>query len=125
MRRLLSLLGTCLSLTACASAGEPFATPEAEGRFLAQRDCAGCHNANATGRSIFPTAPPLRLFAGETPDSLRRRTALARGEAHVGMPQIMLTEGEAAALYAYIRSLSAPAAPEGAPVIPCIADAMC
>lgn len=115
-----------LIVGACATAGPVgFQTPAEAGRYLVQQECAGCHNARPTGRSVMPTAPPLRTFAGETPDSLQRKASFTRGEGHVGMPQIVLTEREAVEIYAFIRTLSDASAEKPAPVLPCIADAMC
>ena len=101
---LLLLLGGC---AIGASAGARNDSPPQRGRLIAERRCAGCHDVNRNGASLFWRAPRFRNMRN-SPEDIRRFAADISSHTPDGMPRISLTSEEAADLYAYMRSLRKP-----------------
>ncbi len=78
----------------------------AEGRALAQKNCAWCHAIGKTGDSPNPRAPAWRDIHKRHP-ILALRDPLTRGIArpHDEMPKFQLTDNEIDTIVAYINSL--------------------
>jgi len=79
----------------------------AQGKALAQKNCAWCHAIDKTGASPNPRAPAWRDIHKRHP-ILALRDPLSRGIArpHDEMPQFELTDDEVDTIIAYINSLS-------------------
>jgi cytochrome c len=105
----MTLLGLILPALAI-SAGRAKAQDLAQGRRLAEQNCARCHAIGRTGTSPHPSAPPFRVIAarGHVEDL---QEALAEGimVGHPDMPEFELQPVQIAAFLSYLRSL-APAA---------------
>ncbi len=78
----------------------------AQGRALAQKNCAWCHAIGKTGDSPNPRAPAWRDIHKRHP-ILALRDPLTRGIArpHDEMPKFQLTDNEIDTIVAYINSL--------------------
>jgi tetratricopeptide (TPR) repeat protein len=79
----------------------------AEGRLLAERNCAWCHAIGKSGDSPNPRAPAWRDLYKRHP-ILALREPLTRGIArpHDEMPKFELTDAEVDTIVAYINSLA-------------------
>lgn len=79
----------------------------AQGRKLAQRDCAWCHAIGRKGDSPNPRAPRWRDLYKRHP-ILALRDPLSRGIArpHAEMPKFQLSDDEIDTIVAYINSLT-------------------
>jgi tetratricopeptide (TPR) repeat protein len=79
----------------------------AQGRELAQRNCAWCHAIGKTGESANPRAPAWRDLNKRHPVQALR-TPLTRGIArpHDEMPKFKLSDDETDKIVAYINSLN-------------------
>jgi mono/diheme cytochrome c family protein len=107
-RRVLRAVAIFAALLVAACATTPSvdaAGPAWRGRELAARNCAGCHDVNRDGVSLFAPAPAFRRMTLEAPASLQDFAADVRRHHPDGMPQILLSEAQAADLFAYIRAL--------------------
>lgn len=135
MNRRWILLVSLLQAGGCASVGDgPEAAPMSpsmeRGRRIVARACVGCHAVNPDRASAYRAAPPLWLMPGRhTPESLQR--AIAASPVHessrnpLSMPSIVLTQGEAADVIAYVGAF-AKADARGRrrlDIVPCIATA--
>lgn len=78
----------------------------AHGRQLVSQNCTGCHNVQAKGSSLLPSAPPFRWMKGMRPDALKVVALRAGRGDHAGMPQFILTDSEADAISAYIHTFA-------------------
>jgi tetratricopeptide (TPR) repeat protein len=78
----------------------------AEGRMLAEKNCAWCHAIGKKGESANPRAPAWRDLHKRHPIQALREP-LTRGiiRPHDEMPKFELTEGETDSIVAYINSL--------------------
>jgi tetratricopeptide (TPR) repeat protein len=78
----------------------------AQGKALAQKNCAWCHAIGKTGASANPRAPAWRDIHKRHP-ILALRDPLSRGIArpHDEMPQFQLSDDEVDTIIAYINSL--------------------
>jgi mono/diheme cytochrome c family protein len=104
----LALAGVAL-VAACASVPDEAMSPPVEaGKRLAEARCAGCHSASPGRSSPHRGAPPFWMLDGlHTPESLQRSVAASGLHSQYGMPSLVLTRGEAAALVAYIEAIGA------------------
>lgn len=118
-----------LAAAACAGqAGETTETTEAatttpgadavaQGRAIAEANCASCHAIGDVGESPHATAPPLRTLSRNYPiESLAEAFAEGVMVEHPDMPEFRLEPDEINALLAFIESVQeepgeAPAAP--------------
>lgn len=78
----------------------------AEGRSLAQANCAGCHALDESSDSTHPDAPPFRTLSELYPlDSLQE--ALVEGiiVGHPDMPEFRFQPSEADALIAFLKTI--------------------
>lgn len=79
----------------------------ADGRRVAQRECASCHSIDTTSVSPIQAAPPLRdVLAMHDPDFLAYRFIDAMRIGHDEMPLFDFDIRSADALIAYIKSIS-------------------
>lgn len=78
-----------------------------KGRLIAEANCQRCHSIERTGDSPFVEAPPLRIIARIYKAS-DLEEALVEGivVGHPAMPEFQMTGEQAAAITAYIDSLS-------------------
>lgn len=98
----------CLSAFLLSASGQPAAPSSAdEGHDIALRLCASCHAIGRAERSPIPVAPSFRRMEARVGDLdaliLRFQDGVIAG--HPEMPAFVLTEREAKALVAYMRSL--------------------
>lgn len=89
----------------------------AEGKRLAEINCARCHNLASEGESPLTDAPPFRIIAGnydreELVDGFMEGLAVR----HPLMPDWDVTEPQAEALTAFVMSLGAGSKAESDPV---------
>ena len=77
------------------------------GRLIAEANCQRCHSIERTGVSPFVEAPPFRVIARIYKAS-DLEEALVEGivVGHPAMPEFQMTGEQAAAITAYIDSLS-------------------
>lgn len=107
-------LGFLVSLGACAHPPEPapanastLAPPDiAEGRRLAEINCASCHAIGAEGESRHAEAPPFRTFSRDYPVTMLEE-AFAEGilVGHPDMPEFRLEPQQIQDLLGYIESV--------------------
>lgn len=114
-----------LAAAACAAATPPMlqseseelgwagtsATPDAvqiaDGRRIADAQCAVCHAVDARSRSPNPAAPPLRdVLAIYDPDNLAYRFIDALQVGHDEMPRFDFDVRAADALIAYLEAIN-------------------
>jgi tetratricopeptide (TPR) repeat protein len=78
----------------------------AEGRGLAEKNCAWCHAIGKKGASPNPRAPAWRdLYKRHPILALREPLTLGIGRPHAEMPKFELTDNEIDTIVAYINSL--------------------
>jgi mono/diheme cytochrome c family protein len=119
------IIPAVLAASACAGAATPSlqseseeqgwagtsATPDAgqiaDGRRIADAQCAVCHAVDARSRSPNPAAPPLRdVLAVYDPDNLAYRFIDALQVGHDEMPRFDFDVRAADALIAYLESIN-------------------
>jgi cytochrome c len=78
----------------------------AQGRALAEENCARCHAIGSDGESAHPSAPPFRTLSEFYPVT-DLGEALAEGivSGHPDMPVLHFEAGEVEALIAYLQSV--------------------
>ncbi|MEZ5996486.1 MAG: cytochrome c [Hyphomonadaceae bacterium] len=105
------LFGATAALSACAHNGEQPAAAAAsaniaEGRRLAEINCARCHAIGPTGESTHPMAPPFRTFSRDFPlNTLEEAFAEGILVGHRDMPQFQLEPSQIDDLLAYLNSV--------------------
>ncbi|MGR9105807.1 MAG: c-type cytochrome [Gammaproteobacteria bacterium] len=103
-----SLLRTLAILIALAGVKVPAVAQElnAEGKALAQRNCASCHAIGSDDQSAHPGAPPFRTLSARYPVS-DLQEALAEGivTGHPDMPEFEFAPEEVDALISYLQSI--------------------
>ena len=114
MKRLLPALASAvLALAACsvppsqtsAVTSDPLV---ADGRAIAERECAGCHALDQSAASPRPGAPPMREMLGRyNADALANDLIAGIRVGHQDMPEFDFDVRTADALLAYLRSLRA------------------
>ena len=93
------------------------------GRHIVRQHCAGCHNVQPSGVSVYREAPPFRTLGARYDGfSLRENVARISGAPHYGMPQIILSPQDAWDIAAYINAFAAadPRRRRKMAVAPCI-----
>jgi cytochrome c len=97
------LLTLTLALAASAAAAQD---PVAEGRVLAEENCARCHAIGMEGESQLPIAPPFRTLSERYPvEDLAEALAEGIVSGHPAMPEFVFEPDEIAALIAYLQSV--------------------
>jgi cytochrome c len=97
------LLTLTLALAASAAAAQD---PVAEGRALAEENCARCHAIGPEGESQLPIAPPFRTLSERYPvEDLAEALAEGIVSGHPAMPEFVFEPDEIAALIAYLQSV--------------------
>jgi mono/diheme cytochrome c family protein len=82
----------------------------AEGRALAEKNCAGCHAIGKTGVSPHRDAPPFRMIAARSRvDDLQEALAEGITVGHPDMPEFQLEPVQIMAFLSYLKSLAPPA----------------
>ena len=113
MKRLLLAL-MAVGLAACAGAHQaapedPAAAIAADGRDIAEAQCAGCHAVGAYGESPNRAAPVFRhVLARYRPEVLEEELIAGIQVAHP-MPEFHFNPQGADALIAYLQSIQQPA----------------
>ena len=109
MKAVLLAAASLAFVAGCASVSDEAMSPPVEyGKRLAETRCAGCHSAVAGRPSPHRGAPPFWMLDGlHTPESLQRSVAGSSLHSEYGMPNVVLTRSEAAALVAYIEAVGA------------------
>jgi mono/diheme cytochrome c family protein len=110
MRRDWAFLALPLTLMACAQTTTTAAparnTDVAEGRRLAEINCATCHAIGASGESRHPMAPPFRTFSHDYPvNALQEAFAEGILVGHPAMPEFQLEPQQIEDLLGYIESV--------------------
>ncbi len=78
----------------------------AEGRRLAEINCASCHAIGPSGESRHPMAPPFRALSQDYPvNSLEEAFAEGILVGHPDMPEFRLTPAEIDHLLAYLNTI--------------------
>lgn len=86
---------------------QPAENEVAEGKRIAERECASCHAIDRTSRSPNTAAPPLReVLAANDPENIAYRFIEAMRVGHDAMPLFDFDVKTADALIAYIKSIS-------------------
>lgn len=101
-------LAACAAVCLLAADGRVAAASSAdEGHDIASRLCAACHAIGRAERSPVPVAPAFRGMEARVGDldGLIQRFQDGVIAGHPEMPAFVLTEREAKALVAYMRSL--------------------
>jgi mono/diheme cytochrome c family protein len=100
-----------LLAAACAGSGGDAREPAArsivaDGRAIAERQCASCHAIGRRGESPNPEAPPFRILLSRY-DAEALTTNLNEGAriGHAGMPEFELPIQGVDALVAYVRTI--------------------
>jgi mono/diheme cytochrome c family protein len=113
MMRLVDLraIAAALALGACTHAPQAPPTPApsadlAEGRRLAEVNCASCHAIGADGESRHPMAPPFRTLSRDYPvNALEEAFAEGILVGHRDMPEFRLEPQQIDDLLGYIESI--------------------
>jgi mono/diheme cytochrome c family protein len=112
-RKLASAVLALLALAACnaqparpvAQAADPLV---ADGRAIAERECAGCHALDQSATSPRAGAPPMReMLARYQADALANDLITGIRVGHQDMPEFDFDVRTADALIAYLQSLRA------------------
>lgn len=112
-RKLASAVLAFLALAACnaqparpvAQAADPLV---ADGRAIAERECAGCHALDQSATSPRAGAPPMReMLARYQSDALANDLITGIRVGHQDMPEFDFDVRTADALIAYLQSLRA------------------
>lgn len=78
----------------------------ADGRAIAEAQCASCHAIGASGESPRADAPPLRIILeGESLDAIKADFTEGLHLGHKDMPAFALNPQGVDALFAYVESL--------------------
>ncbi len=97
-----------LAIAAFALATAPAAAEDliAEGRALAEENCASCHAIGAGDESAHDDAPAFRTLSANYPVA-NLEEALAEGivSGHPDMPELAFPPEQVAALIAYLESV--------------------
>jgi cytochrome c len=116
MRRLTTILGAILAsgLAVTAQAAEKDLTDK--GEVLVRQKCGQCHAVGAEGESPNKEAPPFRTLSSKYPiENLAEALAEGIVSGHPEMPIFVFNPHEVDAILAYLESIQAPEAPDGAP----------
>lgn len=110
MLRALALLALPLTLMACAQTTTTAAPARnadvAEGRRLAEINCATCHAIGETGESRNPLSPPFRTLSRNYPvNALQEAFAEGILVGHPAMPEFQLEPQQIEDLLGYIESI--------------------
>lgn len=111
MRRCLPLLATIAALLgACArpAGSDPAPDPAliADGRAIAEANCARCHAIGADGESAAAGAPAFRTLSGRVRfDVIETEFAEGLKVGHAGMPEFAFDLDGVDALMAYLKSV--------------------
>jgi len=107
MRRMIVAFAAALALGACATQHEE-ASQEAlaaDGREIAEAQCASCHAVGPYGESPAPEAPPLRtVLSRYNADVLEDELIQGIQVAHP-MPEFQFSPQSVDALIAYLQSI--------------------
>jgi mono/diheme cytochrome c family protein len=109
-RKLASAVFAFLALAACSAqpARQPADPLVADGRAIAERECAGCHALDQATASPRAGAPPMRdMLARYQADALANDLITGIRVGHQDMPEFDFDVQTADALIAYLRSLRA------------------
>lgn len=113
--RIVFLFAAALVLTACAAnetaapSPAPAASLAADGRDIAEAECAACHAVGTYGESPNPAAPVFRtVLARYRADVLEEELIAGIQVAHP-MPEFQFNPQGADALIAYLHSIQQPA----------------
>lgn len=103
----LGLILTALLLGPSHGATTSGAGNLAEGRKLAQANCARCHAIGETGASRHQEAPPFRIIAAKGHvDDLQEALAEGIMVGHSDMPEFKLSPGQIGSFLLYLKSLA-------------------
>jgi cytochrome c len=113
MKRLCYLAAACFVAMAVAGAAHARDNEEkrdtiADGRAVAQENCASCHAIGMRGRSPFPEAPPFRDIGRRYRFPVLEEELIAGvGVGHPPMPKFQLSARGVDALLLYMRHIQA------------------
>jgi mono/diheme cytochrome c family protein len=103
----LKRLAWVLALVTTATASPGLAQDEALGRSLLKVYCSGCHSIERAGDSPHEGAPPFRtLYQKYDVEFLSEALVEGLVTGHPDMPEFAFDPQEAAAIVAYIKSLT-------------------
>jgi mono/diheme cytochrome c family protein len=109
MIRILLAAAALVALTACAAPQAETATPAqnlaADGRDIAEAQCAGCHAVGAYGESPNPAAPPFRTLLSRYRADVLRDELIAGIQVTHPMPSFQFNPQGVDALIAYLQSI--------------------
>ncbi len=114
MVRIFLAAAALAALTACAAPQQETTTQAqnlaADGRDIAEAQCAGCHAVGANGDSPNPTSPPFRTVLSRYRADVLRDELIAGIQVTHPMPNFQFNPQGADALIAYLQSIQAPTA---------------
>lgn len=113
MRRTPTRLAEILAAAACvllsATASQADEAAIAQGRGIAEANCARCHAIGAEGGSPHPDAPPFRTLHERYPvENLEEALAEGIMTGHPDMPEFIFSPEEIDAFIQYLKSLEKP-----------------
>ena len=119
MKRVLILAAAFVALAACAAPSQEATQQQnlaADGRDIAEAQCAGCHAVGAYGDSANPAAPHFRTLLSRYRADVLRDELIAGIQVAHPMPNFQFNPQGVDALIAYLQSIQeTPAAAGQAP----------
>lgn len=109
MKKLLFAAIAALALSACATEATPDpAALAADGRDIAEAQCAACHSIGAYGESPMAQAPPFRNVLSRYREEVLKEELIEGIRVTHPMPDFQFNPQSTDALLAYIRSIQTP-----------------
>lgn len=113
MKRLAILLAAAFVLGACAAQPEPEdgvsqEALAADGRDIAEAQCAACHSIGTYGDSPMAQAPPFRTVLSRYREEVLKEELIEGIRVTHPMPEFQFNPQGADALVAYLRSIQQP-----------------
>lgn len=106
MKRLVPTLLAALMLAACATEAMPTSAElAADGRELAEAQCAACHSISASGDSPMAQAPPFRTVLSRYREDVLKEELIAGIRVTHPMPEFQFNPQSVDALLAYMNSI--------------------
>lgn len=109
MKKLVFVAFAALALTGCATEAQPEAAAlAADGRDIAEAQCAACHSVGPYGESPVAVAPPFRTILSRYREDVLKEELIAGIRVTHPMPEFQFNPQGADALIAYMRSIQTP-----------------
>lgn len=113
MKKLVAAALAALALSACTTSDEPSqGAVAADGRDIAEAQCAACHSVGTYGESPRAEAPPFRTILSRYRSDVLEEELINGIRVTHPMPEFQFNPQGADALIAYLRSIQEPAPQE-------------